>query len=72
LGLHGTTAGKAIKNKKISKYAGGKLIFQRPVAQTSFAKIIKSGYKNSNKFLESNRHDGSPTRCTAETLLSFI
>jgi len=36
-------------------------ITKRPVAQISFAKIIKSGYKNSNKFLERNSHDGLPT-----------
>ena len=29
-------------------------------------------YRKSNKLMEWNRHDGSPIRCTAETLLSFI
>jgi hypothetical protein len=44
---------------------------ERPVAQIPFAQIIKNGYKNSNKFLERNCHDGLSTRYSAKAILSF-
>jgi hypothetical protein len=48
-------AAELIKTKRPTSITGW------PVAQIPFAKIIKSGYKNSNTFLERNRHDGLPT-----------
>jgi hypothetical protein len=57
--VSGVVAGGEIESN--SRQVKSNVKSKRPVAQISFANIIKSGYKNSNTFLEKNRHDGLPT-----------